>query len=157
MEVTIAMMISAILILIVYTAFSVVSNAYHHFIVQNEQAATVVQLDRLLKRDFRRAELIVKNGEGLLLTSDKDSVRYLLDSNYIVRISGITDTFKVKTESSSMLFEQEPVGLAESGSLVTQVDELQLNLYYPNDNMHFIYYKPYSSANLFNQDDHAGN
>lgn len=157
MEVTIAMMVSAILILIVYTAFSVVSSSYHSFLFKNEESAGLVQLDRLLQRDFRRADMIIKNDSGILLKNNKSSVSYILNNNYIVRVSGITDTFKVKTESTHMTFEQQPVSMVTQDPVSNRIDELELDLLSHNEKITFHYFKLYSSADLFKQNANADN
>jgi prepilin-type N-terminal cleavage/methylation domain-containing protein len=156
MEVTIALLVSGILIAIVYVAFAVVNNSYHAFVLKNVESADLAQLDLLLSRDFRRADLIEKTDSGLFFKNNNGGIRYVLNSDYIVRTNGITDTFKFKTTRTNMLFEQQPV---ETGpdALNSRVDELELDLLLHNDKMTFHYYKQYSSANLFEQDTHAGN
>jgi type II secretory pathway component PulJ len=155
MEVTIAMLVSAILIAIVYTAFAIVSRSYSGFVFKNEEAAGLVQLDLLLKRDFRRADLITRTDSGIVLKNDKDVTRYMFETNDIVRINGITDTFKVKTDHTAMLFEQQAVDITSDKPAL--VDELNLDLVFQNEKIRLRYYKPYSAVNLFEQDTHANN
>ncbi len=153
MEVTIAMLVSAILIAIVYTAFTIVSRSYNGFVYKNEEAARLAQLDLLLKRDFRRADLVTRTDSGIVIKNDKDITRYLLEKNEIVRINGITDTFKVKTEHTLVLFEQQAVDLTSDQP--ARVDELDLDLFFQNEKITLRYYKPYSAVNLFEQDTDA--
>jgi prepilin-type N-terminal cleavage/methylation domain-containing protein len=156
MEVTIALLVSGILIAIVYVAFAVVSNSYHAFLLKNGESADLAQLDLLLNRDFRKANLITKTDSGLFLKNSNDSTNYILNSNYIVRKNGITDTFKVKTTSVNMYFEQHPLGITGEAE-DNRIDELEFDLSLHNEKMTFHYYKQYSSADLFKQDTHAGN
>jgi Tfp pilus assembly protein PilE len=157
MEITIAMMVSAILIVIVYTAFSAVSRSYQIFVVNNEGAASLEQLDKLLNRDFRRANTVTSDSAGIQLVNDQESVRYQFNPDFIVRKSAIIDTFKVKTETYKMSFETRPITATGQDSTGQKIDELELQLSLRGEKMNFDYQKKYSSADLFEQDPHAGN
>jgi len=156
MEVTIALLVSGILIAIVYVAFAVVSNSYHGFLAKNGESANIAQLDLLLNRDFRRASLITKTDSGLFLKNSNDSTSYIFNSNYIVRKNGITDTFKVNITRTNMYFEQQSLE-ATSDMPDNRIDELEFDLLLHQEKMTFHYYKQYSSADLFKQDIDAGN
>lgn len=157
MEITIAMMVSAILIAIVYTAFSVVSRSYQIFVANNEGAAGLEQLDKLLNRDFRRANTIASDTSGIRLANNQDYIYYQFNPDFIVRKSTIIDTFKVKTETYTMSFEDRPVTTTTQDSTGNRIDELKLQLSLRGEKVRFDYHKPYSSADLFEQDPHAGN
>jgi hypothetical protein len=60
MEVTVTMMIAAILMGITYTTHIIVSKSYLSFNTKNAGMAEVELLDKLLKRDFDRADVIAK-------------------------------------------------------------------------------------------------
>jgi Tfp pilus assembly protein PilE len=154
-EVTIAMMASAILILIVYTAFSIISNAYRAFYKKNNEISGLVQFDRLMNKDFSKAKRILRTERGVLLVNDTDSTIYIIDTAYIVRNHKIIDTFKVKVDSSLTLFENQPVSLLSRDTAMNRIDQLEIQLNFNNQPVNLQYHKTYSSSNLIQQDPYA--
>jgi len=72
-EMVITMMITAIVIGIAYTSYSIVVKSYNSFNNKNNDMAVVINLDHLLKRDFERAETILKDTDGIAL--NKGTIR----------------------------------------------------------------------------------
>lgn len=148
MEVSITMLLAAILIGITYTAYSIVSKSYLSFNAKNGEMATLERLDELLKKDFRNAEIVQKDSGGIAFQSPDYSIRYEFDPAYILRISTITDTFRVSTENINTTFEGQAVNEVNPSGELNRLDELQFDLLYQNKKIPYHYFKQYSSSNL---------
>ena len=156
-EVTIAMLISAIVIGITYAVFSIINQSYNSFNKKNEHMAVVLQLDKLLRRDFEHAELIIKDTSGIVFHGSDKTVRYKFDTAYVVRIGLITDTFKVKTDTVNTLFESKTINETGASEEQNRLDQLDLFLVLQNEKITYHYHKIYSSANLINRNPDAVN
>ncbi|WP_426672081.1 PulJ/GspJ family protein [Mucilaginibacter sp. McL0603] len=157
MELVITMLVAAILMGFIYTAFQIINNSYRAFHQKNEGIATLERLDELLKKDFGKAEFIEKTSDGIILKRKTDTVRYTFSPGYILRISSIVDTLKLKNADVSTLFGQLPVdgqGLSEEDN---RIDELDVSLLIENEKVTYQYHKEYSSANLINRQTDAIN
>jgi prepilin-type N-terminal cleavage/methylation domain-containing protein len=155
MEVTVVMMIAAILMGITYTAYTIVSKSYLSFNTKNTEMAEVEVLDKLLKRDFDQAGVIQKTTSSILITNTGQTIQYLFTPDFIIRTAGITDTFKVKTDSLITSFEGQPVEEAGPSEEQNRLDELSFTLVYQNENIPCHYHKQYSSANLIQRNPDA--
>jgi prepilin-type N-terminal cleavage/methylation domain-containing protein len=151
MEVTITMLIAAILMAITYTTYSIVSRSYLSFNTKNKNMAELQQLDKLLKRDFDRAENIQKISKGIQIENTRQVITYEFNPDFIVRTALITDTFKVKTDSLNMSFEGQSAGEQ------SRLDELSFTLVFQKENIPYHYYKQYSSVNLIQTESNAVN
>jgi prepilin-type N-terminal cleavage/methylation domain-containing protein len=156
-EVTIAMLISAIVIGITYAVFSVINQSYNSFNKKNEHMAEVLLLDKLLRKDFEHAVLIIKDTSGIAFQSPDKSVRYKFDTAYVVRIGQISDTFKVKTDTINASFENEIVNDPASSKEENRLDQLDLSIVLQNEKITYHYHKIYSSVNLINRTPDAVN
>jgi prepilin-type N-terminal cleavage/methylation domain-containing protein len=148
MEVTITMLIASILMGITYSTYSIISRSYLAFNTKNKDMAELQQLDHYLKKDFDRAEFIQKNAEGILLKNNDRIITYSFQPDFVLRISSITDTFKVKNAEINTLFEGLPVDLSGSSDEQNRIDELSVSLLLQNEKIPYHYYKRYSSLNL---------
>lgn len=157
MEVTVTMMVAAILMGITYTTYSIVSRSYLSFNTKNKDMAELELLDRLLKRDFDRGEVILKETDGIIIKNTDRMVTYEFSPDYITRNSGITDTFKVKTEGLSTSFEGQPVDETGLSGEQNRLDDLSFNLIFQNEKIPYHYYKQYSSVNLIQRNPDAVN
>ena len=157
MELVITMLVAAILMGFIYTAFQIVNKSYRVFHEKNEGIATLERLDELLKKDFSKAEFVEKSSNAIILQWEKDTVQYSFESGYILRVSSITDTFKLKNVTTSALFEYFPVDGQGSSKEEDRIDELAIGLIIQNENITYHYYKVYSSANLINRKTNAIN
>eukprot|EP01037_Dinobryon_pediforme_P017339 gene17339-17530_t len=63
-EVVISMLITAIVIAITYTSYSIISKSYGAFNDKNKMMADYALLDHLLRRDVAQAAFIQKDAEG---------------------------------------------------------------------------------------------
>jgi prepilin-type N-terminal cleavage/methylation domain-containing protein len=155
MEVVVTMTIAAILMGITYTSYQIVNKSYRSFNVKNNEIAALERLDELLKKDFNRAEFIEKVEKGIIIKSRRDTVQYEFTPDFILRISAITDTFKIKNEGLSTSFEDRLVdgqGLSEEEN---RLDGLNISLLLQNEKIRYQYHKIYSSLNLINRNPDA--
>lgn len=145
MEVTIAMLIAAIAIAITFTAYRIVSGSYLDFTRKQEKIATFITADKLLKQDFINARHIIKTEEGLMMEMEDGMINYHFKPDYILRdqFSLNIDTFKMKINNSSFLFER---GVAEEGK---SVDQLSFNAEVDGQSIALYYQKVYSAQDLF--------
>lgn len=157
MEVIITMLITAILIGITYTVYSIISKSYSSFNTKNTDIALVLTLDNLLKKDFDRAEIILKDTDGIAIRNSIRTVRYKFNPDNIIRIGAETDTFKIKTDTISAAFETDPVNGKGTLEERNRLDEVNLSLILQNEKITYHYHKVYSSANLFNREPDAIN
>lgn len=160
MEMAVSLAVAAIVIIITYTAYRIISKGYLDFNKRNQDLEMLIRLDELLKRDFDQAELIVQIPAGLLIQKDNSNVIYELMESSIVRKSSIIDTFKVKIREKLFSFEGSPVyavvKLSEnpnpetdiSGLENSRVDRLDLTLEFKEENISSTYQKIYSSTDL---------
>jgi Tfp pilus assembly protein PilE len=157
MEVTITMLISAIVIGITYSAWSIVSQSYTAYQNKNEGLALLSRIDQLLAKDFAHAELISKTEDGVLLMSPSDTINYVFKPDFIVRASLVIDTFKVQNGGVTTLFESQPVSEVNPDGEQNRVDELDFFILLKNGNIPYHYQKQYSSANLLGRNPNAVN
>jgi len=157
MEVTVAMLIAALVIGMTYTAYSVVSRSYQSFHQKNDDIAELLQLDHLLKRDFAQADTILKTANGLTFKNATHTIDYEIDSSLVIRTSAITDTFKVKVSGISTLFEEQPVTNNSDVTESNRIDELEFQVLFQDKIIPYHYYKTYSAATLIERNAHALN
>lgn len=151
LEVVISMLITAIVIAITYTSYSIISKSYGSFNDKNKMLADYALLDHLLRRDVVQASLIQKDEDGITLTAPNKNIRYTFSNDYILRQSLRTDTFKFTSQALQVSFEHKPI-LALSDTLEqNRVDEISFDLLYQNEKIPYHYEKAYSSENLINR------
>jgi len=148
MEVTITMLISAVLIGIAYTSYSIIIKSYNSFNDKNTKLAVLYNFDHLLRRDFDQATNIAKKEAGIDIKKDSVIITYQFYPEFVTRKSTRIDTFKVQTDGLIANFENTPVmGLAGSGD-TERVDELLFNVQFEKEKIPYHYTKIYSSENL---------
>ncbi|SDT67311.1 hypothetical protein SAMN05216490_4781 [Mucilaginibacter mallensis] len=157
MEVTITMMITAIVIGITYTAYSIVSQSYMGYQKKNDGLTVLSRIDQLLAKDFAHAALISKTQDGLLLSSPSDSVSYVFALGFIVRKGPVIDTFKIQSGGLTTLFETQPISEVSADSEQNRIDELSFFIVLKNGNIPYHYQKQYSSVNLLARNHNAIN
>ena len=155
MEITVAMLVSAIVISITYSAYSIVSRSYIAYKTKNDRLAVLERLDELLKRDFSHADSILKTDNGILVMSKGDSISYELDTAFVVRMSTIIDTFKVKTAETVTSFENASITVISPDKGQNRIDDLDFTLLFENEKIPYHYHKDYSSANLIERNPNA--
>lgn len=157
MEVTVAMLLTAIVIAITYTVYSIVARSYGEYGTKNNNRAVLIRLDELLRKDFEKAETINKTETGLTCSKRDGMVTYEFRPDGVVRSSGITDTFKVSIAAVDLLFEHALVGARALSGEDTRIDELRLDILFEKNNIDYSYHKQYSSENLIQRKNNALN
>lgn len=157
LEITITMLIAAIVIGITYTAYTIVFKSYLSFNNKNNDMAVLLNLDHLLKRDFEQAETIEKDENGIILKRSNKLIKYEFQPDFIVRNSAGIDTFKVKMQDVILSFENVPVTEMQETTEQNRIDELGFTLLYQGEKMPCHYSKIYSSANLIQRNPNALN
>jgi Tfp pilus assembly protein PilE len=151
LEMAIAMLISALLIGIIYTAYALISKSYLTFIRKNKDMEIAIQLDKLLKKDFSKAVTISEDQHTILFKTDSSQLIYEFYPDFITRTQGITDTFKLQTESMHTSFEDKPMAEVPPENRQNLLDDLELTILLQNEKIPYHYHKQYSSVNLFTQ------
>jgi len=149
MELTIAMLISAIVIGLMYLAYAIISHSYLSFVDRNNNTSTITSLDRRLNRDIDKAEMIYRDSNTVTMRSNIDTVIYRFRADRVIRQKLIVDTFKVNTEGFVTSFESVPVDGNTPGDEEKKIDDLQIVLLAEGQKIPYHYHKSYSSVNLF--------
>lgn len=157
MEVTIAMLLSAIVIGTCYTVFSIITRSYHGYQLKHEEMAGVLRLDELLQKDFDRAEIILKDTDGIVMKNAARLTRYRFYGDYVLRIGVAVDTFKVKTDSVVTSFENKAISTPGTDEEQSRLDQLDIQITLQKEKIPYYYHKKYSSVNLINRTANAIN
>jgi Tfp pilus assembly protein PilE len=164
MEVTVAMLIAAIVIGITYTAYNIISKTYGNFKKKNEDMAVLARLDQLLRRDFDRADLITESGHEMIFQKEgQPDIRYEIAPTYLVRNAISVDTFKVVNANYQVLFEGQLKNETENIDSDTndkeeeRIDELSFTVDFKDEAIPYHYEKKYSSENLIKRSPNAIN
>ncbi|MBB6273342.1 Tfp pilus assembly protein PilE [Pedobacter cryoconitis] len=127
MEVTVAMLISGLVITICYTAYGLIQGYYIRFGEKNKTSSLVLDLKHVLERDFFKAAYVIRTDEGMVVQQDSLVVDYTFNDKQILReIKGLhTDTFAIPAQKMAFYFEGHEVKVADT---VDQINlELQMN------------------------------
>jgi hypothetical protein len=146
MEVTIAMLLSAICISICYTAYGIIGNYYAKFQQKNQTANTVLALRQVLARDFLKSKLIIHHEDGLELQQDGLSIYYNFSPETIQRRLNEehTDTFSLKYHDLRYTFEGREIMVADT------IDQLNFKIILDSlTTVPVQFNKKYSAENLF--------
>lgn len=149
MELTIAMLISAIVIGMMYSAYAIINHSYQSFIDRNGGTATLSLLDQRLNRDISKAESISRYSHTIILKNSHDTVSYQFLPDRVIRKKALADTFKVTSENFNTSFESSPVEADPSQGKEERIDDLQVTLVLDGQKIPYHYHKIYSSVNLF--------
>lgn len=145
-ELTVAMLISAVVITILYQAYMVITSSYIVFNQKNKKQAELASLEKLLGNDFEQGKEIVRSQEGFAIKlHDNRQIAYSLLDFGVVRnqFELQADTFKIHTYSSDYYFQH-----AEA-VIDGKIDLLDLQLQQDSTIVQIKKYKQYSSADLF--------
>jgi len=155
MELTIAMLISAIAIGISYAIFLIVSHSYQSYVTKNMRVSEAQRLDATMRMDFDRGLLVSKDTSGIKIQFPSGQVIYKFDTASVVRITATSDTFKVKTDSIGFSFEGKAFSEYQTPGPQNRIDQLDVTTLLENQKITYHYHKIYSSADLINIDVHA--
>jgi hypothetical protein len=157
LEVTITMLLTALVIGITYASYTIVVKSYRSFTGHNDDLTVLTNLDHVLKRDFDQAEIIYKATDGISLKSRNNLIKYTITPEFITRSTGKTDTFKVQTQEVATLYNNIPLTEVQLKEEQNRIDEFSFNLVFPTAKIPYHYYKLYSSFNLIQRDRNAIN
>jgi hypothetical protein len=157
LEVTITMLVAALLIGITYSAYSIIIKSYGAFNHKNQDMAVLVRLDEWLKKDIARADIVLKDTAGIAINSRGRPVRYRFDPEFIIRTEIKPDTFMIRTDSLVTSFEGLPVNAYGPTDEQNRLDELDLVILFQGEKIPYHYHKEYSSVNLINRNPNAVN
>lgn len=146
MEVTIAMLLSAICIGICYSAYDIIGRYYTTFQQKNESSDILLSLKRVMGKDINRSTIVLNTGKGFVCQGDSLNVSYLFEEAKILReLEGLrTDTFKVVWKDLSIHFE----GLEVLGPDTLDLLSFKLEMDRQNT-VPLLFSKHYSAHNLF--------
>jgi Tfp pilus assembly protein PilE len=157
LEITIAMLIAGLLVALTYTSYAIIAKSYHAFTVKNGDMTVLLSLDHVMARDFDRAELILKETDGITLKNDTQLVKYIFTPGFITRTSTRTDTFKVQAGEVNTSFENMPLNAVQTTAEENRVSDLDFTLDFQHEKIPCHYHKLYSSDNLIERNPHAVN
>lgn len=147
MEVTVAMLLSAICITICFTAYGLIQDYYSKFRAKNETSAQLTVLKQVMDKDFLKSRYVIKTDEGIKLQNDSMELSYSFDERKILRIIADvhTDTFFVELQNKEFYFEGRPVAAADTIDLLN----LEIKLKGLNTALPLQVSKKYSAVDLF--------
>lgn len=154
MEVTIAMLLAGIVIMITYTVYTIVIRAYGAYNRKNIEVATQLRLDELIKKDFAKSAVILRTDSGMVCKTESGAVIYKIAPALIIRTYGITDSFNVRLDNVTFSYEEKVI---EAGKDSALIDGLRLAMRFRNDLNSYYYHKHYSAAELFKLNVYAVN
>lgn len=146
MEVTVAMLLSAVCIGICYSAYGIIGNYYAVFREKNEKMDNLFSLRQVLERDMEKANLIMRTEGGIILDNDSVKVSYIFAQGKILRkLSELrTDTFNILWKEQYMGYEGIEILSADTIDVLRFNIELDVRQQVP-----CVFYKHYSAENLF--------
>jgi len=116
MEVTVAMLLSAICAGICYTAYGLINEYYRTFQQKNERVDQVLSLKHVLEADFLKSTYVIRTVDGFELAQDSLSLNYLMKPGLILReVKELhTDTFKIDWQDLKCSYENREVQDADT-------------------------------------------
>lgn len=145
MEVTIAMLVSAVVVSMTYTVYQMVGRSYRDYSSRQDRVAELMLADQLMRSDFLAAHKITRTEKGLELTLDQGLLSYTFSQDLILRdqFSLHTDTLKIPVQEAGYSFEGREQLPGEN------IDQLELLLELDGRVLPRLYKKKYSSNDLF--------
>ncbi len=163
MEVTISMLVAAIVVAMTYSAYGIITRSWLGFTEKNQQMAIVLRLDELLRRDFEKASFVEQEQGGIIIQDGELTVHYQIGLEQVVRISSVIDTFKVDPSPFQVYFEgkaisgsvedngqaaSEAAGTGTESDIRPLIDEITFSISLQNITIPFHYKKKYSAESL---------
>lgn len=150
-EITVAMLITTIVIGTTYAIYSVIARSFHGFNIKNDRIAVAETLDHTIRRDFDKADTILKDTAGIAIATGDQRIKYIFSPGYVIRISTKPDTFAVSADSIVTRFQSAPLYDMNSNAEANRIDELDFSLRLEDKKIPYHYYKLYSSENLIHR------
>jgi len=146
MEVTIAMLLSAIVLSICFAAFTIIGGYFSSFHKQAESKDFALSLLHGLERDLLKSRIVLKEGDGITMMEDSIQKRYLFKDSSIIRVveNLKADTFYYKIRAVNLLFENTEVVPSDT------IDNISFDLFLgKSDIIHYEFTKHYSAFDLY--------
>lgn len=156
LEMVIAMLITGIVIAMAWSVFSLVLRSFGAYQKKHQDTERLVRLNTLLQKDFFKATIITRDSGGIRLLADSTSVRYELDSSFVVRHAAIIDTFQFQVSDPVFTMHSIPVA-DEPGMSVEEkrIDHFSMTILFNKRAIPYFYDKNYSSQDLINRTEYA--
>ncbi len=163
MEVTISMLVAAIVVAMTYSAYAIITRSWLGFTGKNRQMAVILRLDELLRRDFEKASFVKQEQGGIIIQGGEQPVHYQIGPEQVVRTGSITDTFEVTASPLKVYFEgmavsgtvedsgqtaSETAGTGAESNIKACIDEVAFSVSLQNTVIPFHYKKKYSAESL---------
>ncbi|MBB2144008.1 hypothetical protein GM921_00795 [Pedobacter sp. LMG 31464] len=145
LEVTVAMLLSAICIGICYTAFTLTNQYYAQIKSRKDEVGNILLMKQVLQHDFEIASKINKTEFGISCEMAHGTIEYQFKPECMVRNQYQLKNDTVKMAITNLVFKFEKLAI-DSGL----VDELTFNYSLKNKQNNIRFQKIYSATNLFN-------
>lgn len=110
LEVTIAMLISAICVSICYVVFGIISKSFIDFKNKQQHTYTIQTLKSVLEKDVYKSHLAFKSSDTLNLISKDINISYFFGDQEIIRFANSkSDTLKINYSALKFEFEGQTI------------------------------------------------
>lgn len=147
MELTIAMLVSAIVLSIAYNSMDIFNRLYHRYLRTNDANYQFVLFDRLFRRDLDKAEIVFSAVSGVVFQNfDEKRTRYEWQEDMVLRYRpGVeADTFYIHSRLESLTFGSTDC----LNSPEAVVDRIGMVMMKEKEIITAVYQKPYG-ANIY--------
>lgn len=142
-ELAIALLISAIVIGVAYNSMDVFERLYHRFQANNDKNYQLVVFNKIIKSDLDKADVIYKNGSGILLKKKEvDWIIYEWYPDYILRnkIHSDSDTFYLQSLLSKVSFNNLEQHIDNQ-----VIDQIEIEITKEKETLNAIFTKKYGA------------
>lgn len=153
MELTIAMLIAALVISMTYAIFHIISRSLTDFTRKHDQLAEALQFDDLFRKNMDQCREVRFSDSHLDVLFDSTVIHYEFQPTQIIRSAAGKDTFRLTVQQPSLSFEHRPLNdsLAEPDHTYL-VDEVTFSLLINQQSIPYHYHKTYSASVLISQE-----
>ena len=145
MEVTVAMLLSAITIAICYAVYTIMTGYFSSFKDKTNEAEELLYFKHVMERDIQRSNHLLYNENSIEMLGDSTSINYIFTDSSILRNLNTqrTDTFKVVAVDLKVFFEQQEILMPDT------IDRLSFDLRLGKTKIPLQFNKFYSANDLF--------
>lgn len=146
MEVTIAMLLFAIVVSICYTAYGIVNTNYNNFRERNNAVTGLSALKNVLEHDFTKSNCILKDEDGFVVLTDTTKIKYSFKDQRILRVLNNihTDSFELQFKEPAFYFQSNAILKATD-----TIDQINFNIILERVAIPIQVNKQYSAKDLF--------
>ena len=145
LEVTVAMLLSAICIGICYTAFTLMNQYYGELKNRKDSIGNQLLINQLVSSDFDRAFKIEKLDSNINCSCDSGTISYKFSNSYVTR-----NQYGLKTDTLRIGVRDLTISYQDSLLADSLIKEIILTCQQKNKFVTMHFFKEYSSVNLFN-------